>query len=101
MSSLLEYIYDFLGQRTTKFLFLSFLLLFTGAFILNMYESGQNTVCKEAKFIIERNIEIEYNLRKNGQIEDANKLHKSLVGLAERLDDCDFSLLKLLKRRRV
>jgi hypothetical protein len=99
MQTVMEKISDFLGSRTAKFFFLSFVLMFVGLFFMNEYQRGESAVCNGAKFVIERNIDIEYNLRKNGDIEGANKLHKSLVNLANLADDCEFNLLKLLKRR--
>lgn len=96
----MEQIYDFMGYTSTKFLFIAFLLMYVGSFLTTEYHRGSNAICLGAKFVIERNIEIEYNLRKSGDIEGANKLHKSLVALANRADDCEFNLLKILKRRR-
>lgn len=99
MNTFMEKFTEFLGSRGAKILFLSFLLIFLGSFFTKQYERGNNAVCNGARFVIERNLEIEYNLRKNGDIESANELHKSLVKLAKRADDCEFNLLKLLRRR--
>jgi hypothetical protein len=99
MASFLETVYDIMGSHTTKVLFLSLYLIVIGLFFLNQYQSGEETMCKEARFMIARNVEIEYNMRSSGDIESADKLHKSLLNLSDITQDCNFNIKRLLKRK--
>jgi hypothetical protein len=92
---------EFLISSTAKLLFLALLLMFIGSFLLNMYQSGNETVCDEVKEVLKHDLIIEKDLINNGHIKDAKLLHTSLVDLAKKADYCDESIIKkLLKGRK-
>ena len=92
----LKNVNDFLGSKITKLFFVALILMFVGAFLLTMRQSGDEAICSEVEVVLERNISIEHNLIKEGRIDEAKLLHKSLIDLIKRADYCDMNKFKKL-----
>lgn len=92
----LENVHDFLGSKFTKLIFAAIVIMFVGSFLLTLSQSSDEAWCGGVEVVLEHNIGIERNLIKEGRIDEAKLLHRSLVNLTKRADYCNMSKLKKL-----
>jgi len=100
MKTFLERTHDFLGSGSAKLLFLSLMMMFLGSFLLTTYQKGHETVCGEVEFVLERNMDLERDLMRNGQGSQAKRLHHSLIELTKQVDYCSMSTFKKILKGR-
>jgi len=100
MKTKLEKVYDFLGSKDTKLLFLALLIIFVGAFFLTIYEEDKDVICTEVKIVLENNVPIEKQLISEGKIAEDKRLHRSLEQLIKQADVCDADFLRKIIHRK-